>query len=124
MTALLIDTSSDTAFLGLIKNGIVIDQKTIPEVRQLSKFLLPSIKALWQDGFDYIALGIGPGSYTGTRVGAAIAKTLSFALDIPAVGFSSEILPDLDKIARFSFENYQSRAFSAQIELVYFSSTL
>jgi len=124
MTALLIDTSSDSAFLAILKNGAVMDQKTIPEVRQLSKFLLPSIEALWQDGFDYITLGIGPGSYTGTRVGAAIAKALSFAMDIPLIGFPSDMLPDLDRIALFSFENYQNRAFSSQIELVYFSSTL
>lgn len=124
MTALLMDTSSDCAFVGVIKNGALVYQKTILEVRQLSKFLLPSIETIWQDDFDYIALGVGPGSYTGTRVGAAIAKTLSFALDIPLIGFSSTLLPDLDKIARLSFENYQNRAFSSQIELVYFSSTL
>lgn len=63
----------------------------------LSKILLPSIQALLQScnlnlsKISYIAVGIGPGSYTGTRVGATVAKTLSFALNIPLIPFCSPL---------------------------------
>lgn len=38
---------------------------------------------------DAIALGMGPGSYTGLRIGAAAAKGFCFALDIPLLAINS-----------------------------------
>jgi tRNA threonylcarbamoyladenosine biosynthesis protein TsaB len=57
--------------------------------------LLPMIEsALAEAGvdkraLDVIAAGVGPGSYTGLRVGLAAARTLSFALDVPIFGVPS-----------------------------------
>lgn len=123
MVSLIIDTSSKSGFLAVAQNGVVVKTKTIEDARQLSKFLLPSIEALWQGQFQFIAIGIGPGSYTGTRIGASVAKSLAFALELPLIGFSSCLLPDLDQIAALTYEKYQNQQFDPQIELVYFSST-
>ncbi|MBS0615027.1 MAG: tRNA (adenosine(37)-N6)-threonylcarbamoyltransferase complex dimerization subunit type 1 TsaB [Verrucomicrobia bacterium] len=122
MKGLIIDTSSDVAYVAVASDGKIIHLQTLPDARQLSKFLLPSIASAWQS-FDYIAIGIGPGSFTGTRIGLITAKTLAFALSIPLLSFSSELLPDLDQIAEEVHKNFTLNKIPSQIELVYFPST-
>ena len=124
MLSLIIDTTGAQAFIGLAKNGLLISKIIISEGRQLSKFLLPSIQSILQASTpNYLAIGIGPGSFTGTRVGGIVAQSLSYGWNIPLISFSSTLLPDLDAIAAFSHEKYLSGEASAQIELVYISST-
>jgi tRNA threonylcarbamoyl adenosine modification protein YeaZ len=122
MTALILDTSGQEALLFTSKEGVITLSKRIAEPRSLSKRLLPSIEDLWQP-WDYIAVGIGPGSFTGTRVGGIIAKTLTYALKIPLLTFSS---PDLEKpevLALSLYEAFLRNEFPQEFELVYLSKT-
>ena len=124
MTSLILDTTKNEAYLAIAENGIVASQTIITDGKQLSKFLLPSIQSILQARkIDFIAIGTGPGSFTGSRVGGIVAHSLSYGWNIPLISFSSTLLPDLDAIAAQSWEKYLSGERSAQIELVYISST-
>ena len=57
-----------------------------------------SVSSLQSDKKAFVALGIGPGRFTGVRVGISFAKTLGFVLDIPIYPVSSlKILAESQK---------------------------
>jgi tRNA threonylcarbamoyl adenosine modification protein YeaZ len=122
MTALIIDTSGTQAFVAVANEGNIVSQNIITEGKQLSKFLLTSIETILQGSKPiFIAIGIGPGSFTGTRIGAMVAKTLSYAWQIPLIPFSSKLLPNLEKIGEITYLSYTSGNLVSEIELVYIS---
>ncbi len=95
MYSLLIETSSQTAFLALGLNGCPIIAQNLKGDATLSTEIYPALKKLLSasnleiDDLSYISVGTGPGSYTGIRIGASIAKALSFKSKIPMIGFCS-----------------------------------
>lgn len=56
----------------------------IPVIRDLLRDLKMTVAEL-----DGIAVGLGPGSYTGLRIGLTAAKTLAYAIGKPLVGLDS-----------------------------------
>lgn len=95
MKGLLIDTSTALCVLALIEEENLLSVESWPHANQLSKNFFTSLQAFLDrytislKEIHYIAVGIGPGSYTGTRVGVAIAKSLAFALKLPLIDFCS-----------------------------------
>ncbi len=88
MNFLIIDTSSPQSFVALSRGDNLIIEH-IPPLKQ-SQILLPTIEKLLEDiSIDFIAIGTGPGSFTGTRVGVMAAKALSFSKGIPLLPFCS-----------------------------------
>jgi tRNA threonylcarbamoyladenosine biosynthesis protein TsaB len=109
MFCLILDTSTEQCLIALSKENQLIAQKIFPHENLLSNKLLPSIRSFVeahcqsQKNLCEIAVGIGPGSYTGTRLGVAVAKSLAFALQIPLKTFNSPIAFLPDREGSFAF---------------------
>ena len=95
MTILILDTATSKATIVLAEQKKVLDGITLEGGKGLSEHLLPSIAKLLQKhqkhvkDLKFIACGQGPGSYTGKRIGAMIAKSLAYSHQIPLLGFCS-----------------------------------
>jgi tRNA threonylcarbamoyl adenosine modification protein YeaZ len=87
---LAIETATAACSVALIEDGFVIDAAHAIVGRGHAERLLPMIAAL-QDGgrADAICVDVGPGSFTGIRVGVAAARALGFGWGVPVTGFSS-----------------------------------
>jgi tRNA threonylcarbamoyladenosine biosynthesis protein TsaB len=91
-----IETSTKNCSVSIAKNGALISLKEINNGGYShAEMLHPLIKEalleskLTINQIDAIAVGKGPGSYTGLRIGVSAAKGLCFANDIPLISINS-----------------------------------
>lgn len=95
LLVLALDTSTASLAAALVHG-----RKTIVEVQSLAErnhsvHTVSIVKSLLKDNgitaqqLDGIAIGMGPGSYTGMRIAVSVGKTLAWAWDKPLVGVSS-----------------------------------
>ncbi|MFO8241170.1 MAG: tRNA (adenosine(37)-N6)-threonylcarbamoyltransferase complex dimerization subunit type 1 TsaB [Dissulfuribacterales bacterium] len=100
MVTLSIETSDCTGGVALIRDGRPAAEVVITSKETHSRRLMVTIRWLMQRlEFDWSELGLlavslGPGSFTGLRIGLSTAKGLAFALGLPLVG-----VPTLDALA-------------------------
>src|SRR5438477_12876260 len=101
MTLLLaMDTATDQVAVALGDRGAVRGEVRLVGGRRHAEQLAPAIQSLCDEtgvGLDQlgaIAVGIGPGLFTGLRVGVTTAKVMAQALRVPIVA-----VPSLDLVA-------------------------
>ena len=89
MKILAIESSSITASCAVSEGADLLGEVSLNHKKTHSEKLMPLIEKLMEElqlnikDIDVIAISEGPGSYTGLRIGASIAKSLSFAANIP-----------------------------------------
>ena len=95
MKILSIDTSSNICGVSILKNDNLICNLDSNTGKTHSENLMPminnalTITSLQVKDFDLIVCDIGPGSFTGIRIGVATAKAFVDSFNIPCVGISS-----------------------------------
>lgn len=100
MKGLILETGSDNSFALLAADGLVLRTLPLGGGPQLSKNLGLRLRGFIENvPLDFIAIGIGPGSYTGIRVGAAMAQALAYSLKIPLLPFSGALATDPSTLA-------------------------
>lgn len=95
MLILAVDTSTQSGSVALLDNDSVLVEYLINVGVNHSETLLPAIERILSvtgtemAKVDLLVLTVGPGSFTGLRVGASTVKGLALAADKPVVGVSS-----------------------------------
>lgn len=100
MPILGIETSTLVSSVALATKDTLLAEITLQTKKTHSELLMPHVdKILCMAGINKkelkgIAVSIGPGSFTGLRIGLATAKALAYALQIPIIG-----VPTLEVLA-------------------------
>ncbi|WP_027437100.1 tRNA (adenosine(37)-N6)-threonylcarbamoyltransferase complex dimerization subunit type 1 TsaB [Lachnospira multipara] len=95
MKILAIESSAITASTAIVDEENVIAEYTINHKKTHSQTLLPMIDEICAmtetevDDIDAIAVSVGPGSFTGLRIGVATAKGIALSKDKPMIAVST-----------------------------------
>lgn len=95
MAIIAIETSGKYCSVALIHEGLAEfnreDSIEMNHARAIGPFVESCMKEAKRHewNIDAVAVSMGPGSYTGLRIGLSMAKGLCFSLDVPLIGVST-----------------------------------
>ena len=112
---LCIETGTDVCSVGVARDGELLSLRESDQGRDHAKNLAVFVDELLQetsispDELDAIAVGMGPGSYTGLRIGVSFAKGMCYGLNIPLLAVGS-----LDALAQVAIEDHEAGIISVE----------
>lgn len=95
MISLVIDTAVSNLFVGIVKDDVILSQYNQKVEKDLSSIIFEVLdnvinKAkIDKRSINNIFVSVGPGSFTGVRIGVTIAKVYAWSLGIKVIPFSS-----------------------------------
>ena len=95
MISLFLDTSSKKLVVILVKDNNVLSKKELESINDHASHLVPFIDEILKENnmttkdIDKIFVVNGPGSFTGTRIGVTVGKTLAYSNNINVIPVSS-----------------------------------
>lgn len=86
-----IETATRAASVAVIFNGKILSESLRESPQSFSETLMPQVEDVIKisgafENLDAVAVSIGPGSFTGLRIGLATAKALAYAWKIKIIG--------------------------------------
>jgi len=94
-----IDSSTETASVALSEDGKELSKRGCTGPKEQAAFIQPAIQDIFSEtnhsirALSAVSVTIGPGSYTGLRVGLASAKGICYALNLPLITlFTTEVM--------------------------------
>ncbi|MSO26587.1 MAG: tRNA (adenosine(37)-N6)-threonylcarbamoyltransferase complex dimerization subunit type 1 TsaB [Candidatus Nanopelagicales bacterium] len=112
MIILALDTASAATSVALVDGDVILDSARHIDARRHAEVLAPMIaEVVAGRAVDAVVCGVGPGPYTGLRVGVASAQSLGLAWRVPVVGICS-----LDAIAHAAREAGVTGEFIAALD--------
>ena len=112
---LCIETGTDICSVGIAENGELVSLRESDEGRDHARKVGVFVDELLRetgivpDDLDAVAVGKGPGSYTGLRIGVSFAKGLCYGLRKPLVAVGS-----LDALCEVAREDYEAGILSVE----------
>lgn len=126
MRAIVLETSCQRSEVALVDESGIVANRMVSAARKHARELAPTLREMAKSAnwpihsINFIAVDIGPGSYTGLRVGVMTAKTIAFATGAKVVGVDTmaamaHLAPPAIHRVSCIVDAQQGRVYSAQL---------
>jgi tRNA threonylcarbamoyladenosine biosynthesis protein TsaB len=127
MRLLALETSTTAGSVAAFADERLLAELTLDAGQKSARSLAPAMAELWKTigwkpaDVEMIAVGVGPGSFTGLRVGLTTAKTLAYAVGASVIGVNTLLAiahrapPDVERLWAI-IDAYRGQVFAALVE--------